>query len=156
MRHILGKYSSFRYPRIHTITGFDIDAPPKVVYEILADISQYPAWNPYFVEIKGDSVEGAPLEVHIKKPNGQRATATPRMMALKPCQEIRWGGGIRGLFYGEHAYLISETVCSGTHVICQEHFEGIALPFAQMEAREEGDCLLGEALKARVKHLARN
>lgn len=152
------------FPGKHVYTEIEIAAPPEAVWAVLADNTNYPAWNPYHVQVEGEMVVGAKLAVHIHKPNGEQAMVEPHLLRLVPNRELTWGGGVHGLFYGEHVFLLEEVpleeVASTnqtdmptrhTRLIHKESFTGLAVMFVPLEAIDEGYALMNEALKQTIE-----
>ncbi len=134
-------------------TEIPIEASPKTVWTILADNENYPDWNPYHVKVEGNLEVGEKLLVEIHKPNGKELTLHPKVMQVIPEKELSWGGGIKGLFFGEHVFLLEEREHGITYLIHKEDFKGIFVPFASLEAIEEGYNEMNQALKKRVEAL---
>lgn len=132
-------------------TDIEIKAPPHKVWAVLADIPQYPDWNPYHVKVEGKLKIGEELSVTIHKPNGIKLTIEPHVIQIILGKELTWGGGIHGLFHGKHVFLIEKTQEGHTKLIQKEDFEGIFVPFASLDAIDEGYRLMNEALKHRVE-----
>ena len=57
-----------------------------------------------------------PLIVHVSKPNGDTPTVHPHMLRMEAGRELTWGGGVRGIFYGEHVFLLEETMQQAAHI----------------------------------------
>ena len=91
-------------------THIDIDATPKAIWTVLAETARYPEWNPYHVKVVGRLETGQSLEVLIHKPNGEKVEIAPQVFRIEPERELTWGGGIQGLFFGEHVFLIETIV----------------------------------------------
>ena len=135
----------------HIRTDIEIAAPPDRVWEMLADIDRYPEWNPYHVKVEGALAVGQELVVTIHKPNGEKLTIKPHVMRLVPGRELTWGGGIRGLFYGEHVFLVEPTHQGHTRLVHKEEFTGIFVPLASLGAIDEGYRLMNRRLKERAE-----
>ena len=146
---LLGGCSSL--PSKHIYTEIEIDAPPSKVWGILADNKRYPEWNPYHVSVEGRMAVGEKLAVEIHKPNGERVSIEPHVMRIDPLRELTWGGGVHGIFHGEHVFLLNPTRNGGTRLVQQEDFVGLAIPFAALDAIEEGYVLMNKALKKRAE-----
>ena len=77
-------------------------------------------------------------------------TFKPIVLKYKPDKEFRWKGklGIRGIFDGEHYFLLEEAN-GQTKFIHGEEFAGILVPLMQktLEKTEKGFILMNEALK---------
>jgi hypothetical protein len=138
-------------PSKHIHTEIDIAAPPEKVWTILADNTRYPEWNPYHVRVEGTLAVGSRLDVELHKPNGERVHIEPHVIRLTPDEELTWGGGIKGIFFGEHVFLLEPGERAGTRLVQKETFSGIAVPFVPLDAIEEGYNLMNRALKARAE-----
>lgn len=139
------------FPGKHVYTEIEIDAPLQTVWAVLADNLNYPAWNPYHVQVTGKMAVGEKLIVQIHKPNGEETVVNPHLLRIEPNRELTWGGGIRGLFYGEHIFLLEEVGNGRTHLIHKESFTGLAVQFVPLEAIDEGYALMNEALKQYIE-----
>ena len=139
----------------HIHTEISINAEPEVVYGVLADNARYPEWNPYHVRVEGALEIGNELQVEIHKPNGDTVNIHPKVMRIFPGRELTWGGGIKGIFFGEHVFLLEQTDTGGTHLIHKEDFNGIFVPFASLDAVEEGYNAMNHALKKRVEAMGK-
>ena len=113
-------------------TAVEIDAPKEVVYAVLADIQSYPKWNPYHRKIEGKFEEGAKLKIYVLRPDGKEAEVPPHMMRTIENQEITWGGGIKGIFYGVHSFILKPSAQGKTLLRHNEDFSGIAITFADL------------------------
>lgn len=136
-------------------TQIDIEAPRGKVWEVLADIDNYAEWNPYHVEVNGVLEEHEKLQVKISKPNGKNLTIEPIVLNILPEQELIWGGGIKGIFFGEHNFQLEELENQSTRLVHKESFTGIAVPFASLDAIEEGYNLVNLRLKEKVEAQSR-
>lgn len=138
-------------PEKNIYTSIDIHAPKELVWSILKDNAAYPEWNPYHVVVGGNLVEGDKLTVSIQKPNGKSVELEPHVIRLSPQRELTWGGGVHGIFYGEHVFLLDSLAENRTRLIHKEKFAGLAVPFAALDAIEEGYTLMNLALKQRAE-----
>jgi len=113
-------------------TAVEINAPKEEVYAVLADIDRYPDWNPYHRKIEGEFVEGAALTVYVLRPDGKEVEVPPHMMRIVENQEVTWGGGIKGVFYGVHSFILETTSGGNTLLKHNEDFSGFAITFADL------------------------
>jgi hypothetical protein len=132
-------------------TEIDIEATPDKVWKLLADNPLYPQWNPYHVRVEGDLSEGERLFVEIHKPDGKRIETHPHVIRVRPGMELIWGGGIPGVFVGEHVFLLEPLGKQSTRLIKKERFSGVAIPFTDLDGIGEGYRQMNEALKRRVE-----
>ena len=135
-------------------TAIEIDAPRSEVFAVLTDFENYPTWNPYHVRIVGDVALDAPLEVRVHRPDGKVVDVPHvRITHLEQDVAIYWGGGISGIFKGEHRFDLEDAPGGGTLVRHDEDFEGLFIGFADLppDVLAEGYKRVNEALKAHVE-----
>jgi hypothetical protein len=138
-------------PEKKVYTEIEIAAKPETIWSILTDNHKYPEWNPYHVMVKGKLETGKKLEVRIHKPNGAMVKIEPHVLRLERNRELTWGGGIRGIFTGKHVFQLERIDAWTTRLIHKETFSGFAVPFASLEAIEEGYRKMNLALKKRAE-----
>ena len=135
-------------------TQIEIDAPPCAVYETLADFARYPEWNPYHIRVAGSGVVGETLEVRVARPDGV-VVDVPHVTLLEaePCRALVWGGGVPGVFRGEHRFDLRDTEDGGTHLSHTEVFSGLFIGFADLPVPvlTEGYERMNEALREEVE-----
>ncbi|MBI39748.1 MAG: hypothetical protein CMF59_09120 [Leptospiraceae bacterium] len=131
-------------------TELQINASPEEVWAVLIDNGKYGEWNPYHRRVEGELKPGEQIVVEIHKPNGNQITLEPKVLRMIENRELTWGGGIPGLFTGEH---VIEIRPSGTGILLvhREQFNGIFVLFAELDTIEEGYQLMNQALKDRVE-----
>lgn len=113
-------------------TAVEIDAPRERVYQVLADLENYPNWNPYHRRVEGEFKEGEPLTVYVTRPDGVDVEVPPHMIKIDENREITWGGGIKGVFYGVHSFKLQESDSGKTLLMHNEDFTGFAISFADL------------------------
>ncbi|MCP5493700.1 MAG: SRPBCC domain-containing protein [Leptospiraceae bacterium] len=133
-------------------TELFIKANPEKVWEVITNAEGYSTWNPYHVEVKGKIKPGEKIQVKIHKPNGNKITLNPKIMSFEKNRLLSWGGGVMGIFTGEHVFEIIPTA-DGVLFIQREKFQGIAVPFAELDTIEEGYNLMNSALKKKLENL---
>jgi hypothetical protein len=138
-------------------TSIRIDAPAHTVWTVLTDAASYPEWNPFVSQLDGALEVGARLTVRISPPGGKGMTFRPRVTAAETGRELAWLGslGIRGLFDGEHSFLIEPLEDGGCLFTHSERFSGILIPLlsGSLEATEEGFHLMNQAIRDRAEAL---
>lgn len=134
-------------PAKHIYTEILIDAPADEIWQTLTDLDAYPSWNPYHVRVDGKLGLGEKLDLEIHKPNGDHVFISPHVMVIDPINTLTWGGGIRGIFTGEHTFALEVQAPCQTKLVHKEVFNGIAVPFASLDTIEEGYQQMNQALK---------
>jgi hypothetical protein len=123
----------------------------------LTDFAAYGAWNPFMDRVEGVPQVGTKLRVHMTPPGGRGITFRPTVLAADPGRELRWLGtlGVRGLFDGEHFFLLADDGSGGTRLTQGETFSGIlvALMHSSVGGAETGFEAFNRALTERVAAL---
>lgn len=114
-------------------TAIEINAQPCAVYDVLANIDHYPEWNPYHVRVNGNLEVGAPLEVRVSRPDGKVVDVPHvRVLEVEPCQSLVWGGGVWGVFRGEHRFDLAQGPSGVTELSHTERFSGLFIGFVDL------------------------
>ena len=137
-------------------TEIEFDGTRDEVWRVLADFPAHGRWNPFVKEIEGELRPGAKLSVRLQ-PEGERGiTMHPTVLVVEPGRELRWLGhvGVRGVFDGEHRWLIEDVGPGRVRFIHSERFGGILLPLLWRKLRDGGTAkgfrAMNEALARRV------
>jgi len=108
-----------------------IDASAETVWKIMANFEEYSQWNSFLIKSSviggGEAKVGAFLQNSMLPPgNTKPMSFTPRILAFTPNQELRWLGslGCRGIFDGEHYFLLESLSSTQTRLIQGEEFCG--------------------------------
>jgi len=110
-----------------------IDAPKEIVFAKLIEFEGYDKWNPYHVRVRGEPMIGSKLEIKVHRPDGKIIDVPAvHVLRLKDNQELTWGGGIKGIFYGEHVFLLEDSDGGRTKMVHNEDFTGLFIGFADL------------------------
>lgn len=134
-------------------TSIMIQAPVSKVWEILTDFEAYPSWNPFIKSLSGEVKAGNKIKVALPGMNFR-----PTVLAFEENKELRWIGNLlfKGIFDGEHRFLLSENPDGSTTFEHAEKFSGILVgPFSKKLDRETkpGFESMNESLKMRAEQL---
>jgi hypothetical protein len=136
-------------------TRIEIDAPAARVWELLTNFELMPSWNPFIVAIAGELCEGGRIEVAIAPPGKTAMRFTPVVLAARPARELRWRGGVlvRGVFDGEHYFLLEPLDENRTRLTHGEKFSGllVGLLGSMLPATKRGFEAMNAALKAQAE-----
>lgn len=132
-----------------------IDAPAERVWDVLADTSAYPEWNPFMRRIEGRLAKGGRVMVRLEPPGGPKTTFRPKVLEVVPARRVRWLGHllVPGLFDGEHVLEIEAVDPSHACFRQSETFRGLLVPFANrlLDSTLAGFRQMNDALKRRVE-----
>lgn len=126
-----------------------IPAKPEDVWAVLTDTTRYPEWNPVFVDVDGQYVEGAILPTKIIEPDGGILKLTSHVKKVEPYREIRQTGGLPVIMTFDHRWLL-EPVEGGTKVTQHEVDRGGLIWFWDLAWVQPAYVKLNEALSQRV------
>lgn len=137
-------------------TEIVIDAPPAVVWQVLTDFADYPAWNPFIRAISGELQRGARLDVCIQPMNSKMMRFRPQVLVCDAPHHLRWRGTliVPGLFDGEHDFRLERLEDGNTRFLHSETFSGLLVrPLVRkLEAQTlPGFAAMNAALKARAE-----
>lgn len=108
-------------------TKIVISAPIDLVWNKLIDFENHPNWNPFIKHISGNLSKNSKLQVHIS-PNGDKLFKfNPIVISYDPPFEFKWLGKffIKGLFDGEHYFILNKINEKETLMTHGENFSGI-------------------------------
>ena len=94
------------------------------MWACLTDLEGWRRWNTLAASAPDGLVEGGRLRLRIHLPRGGSIPATARLIAVRPERELRWQGGVPGLFHAVHGFAL-EPVDGGTAVTHDERFRGL-------------------------------
>ncbi len=135
-------------------TAIEIDAPKEDVYAVLANLENYQEWNPYHRKIDGEFAEGSDLTIYVTRPDGKQVEVPPHMITIEENREITWGGGIKGVFYGKHSFILEPIGNHKTLLKHNEDFSGLAIGFADLPSDiiAEGYHQMNRALQLKLEN----
>lgn len=133
----------------HIRTQIEIQAPVDIVWNILMDFHNYPKWNPFIRQISGEPQVGQQLKVEICPPHGNMMKFSPSVLECKKNHSFIWKGKllIKGIFDGQHQFILQEQPDGNTLLIHEEYFSGILVRWIDLSKTEKGFQLMNNALK---------
>ena len=127
-----------------------INAPPAMVWNVVADVASYPQWNPYHVFVRGKLAEGEPLEIEIERPNGRHESIVATVNRIIPGEEIAWSWGSWWLAQ-TYKFRVIDIGKGKTRLVCQCNCSGPGVAFADFSSVAPGYGLVGLAAQARAE-----
>ncbi len=108
-------------------TEITIKASSAEVWDILVDHEAYAEWNPFIKEISGPAQAGENILVYLQLPDSKGMEFKPLVLVNEKEKEFRWVGKllVKGIFDGEHYFLLESVGPKETHFIQGENFTGI-------------------------------
>ena len=133
----------------------DIDAPPAVVWSLLADLSTYPQWNRYSPKVSGTLAVGEEVWVEAHLDDEVRQVQN-FVLSIKPEQELCWGsaGWFRWLANGVRCRWLTPNEAGGTHLVHHEVMQGPLAWLVQLiyqDRIERGIQLVNESVAGRAE-----
>lgn len=133
-----------------------INATKQHVWKILIDFPHYPEWNRFLLKVNGHLIQNALVRFTFEMPRGFRAPACAKILKINPENELRWAGGIRGLFRAEHYFLIEFVNESTIRFRHGEIFTGLLAPIVWKLLLERGGPPVYEAMNISLKERVEN
>ncbi|HKT53473.1 MAG TPA: SRPBCC domain-containing protein [Caulobacteraceae bacterium] len=136
-----------------------VQAPAAVIWELLEDVSGWPAWNPLYPAAAGRIGYGELLKLSIALPDQPARAIEARILDWAPNEAIHWRTtALQGLVTMTR-YLEIESLGETNAIFSNgEIFSGWFGARAARRARpqlKQGFAALGEAMKARAEGLWR-
>ncbi|MBE7218191.1 MAG: SRPBCC domain-containing protein [Caulobacteraceae bacterium] len=132
-----------------------IAAPATRVWEVLADLEGWAAWNPLHPKAEGRLSIGAPLAVELHVPGDAPTTQRVSVIDWVPNEQIVWAARYGGGFMRSTRYMEIEALSEAGCVFSNgEIFAGLGARFAPKSLRartRQGLVAMSEALKARAE-----
>lgn len=150
-----------QFARTSISTNIEINASRTQVWQILMDHQAYPDWNPFVKHISGPTQVGETLAVTVQSEGNDPMDFQPEVLVNSSNHEFRWVGKllVKGLFDGEHYFILEETENGQTRLVHGENFHGIlsgALLALIIDDTEKGFEAMNRALKVRAEQMAQN
>jgi hypothetical protein len=132
-----------------------IQAPPEVIWQVIADLPGWELWNPTYPKAAGEIRIGGQLEVTLALPGQQPQVLRPTVLEWVPNEQLHWkltmlGGLIRNIRYIE-----IETLADASCIISNGEIIGGLMggSVARRMGRSihRGFAAMSEALKARAE-----
>lgn len=108
-------------------TEIIIKASVEKVWQVLMKHEDYPKWNPFIKHISGESQVGNKLLVKLQIEGKSPMTMKPSVLKNDKFREFRWLGHlfVKGLFDGEHFFILEKISGEETRLIHGENFSGL-------------------------------
>jgi hypothetical protein len=136
-------------------SSIDIEAPAEKVWELLIDFTAYPTWNPFITRAEGPVEVGGRLTLRMQPVGGSAITLRPTVVEVVEGHRLRWQGrlGVRGLFDGDHLFVLEPHGATRSRLVQQEQFSGLLVPFLQ-RSLDRGTLPAFHAMNAALKDRA--
>ncbi len=134
-------------------TDIIIDAPVDKVWEEYVGFPEYPRWNSFIRRVSGELKTGGSIQVTIQPKGHKPMNFNPTIIIYKEKSTIQWEGRlyIPGIFTGRHTFHLIRLDNDKTKFIQKEDFNGILVPFINLDSTLEGFREMNTLLKKRVE-----
>jgi len=132
-------------------TTINLPARPDRVWAELTNFAAYPDWNPFITQASGDWAKGNTVAV-----TAGGMDFKPKVLAFESGKELRWLGSLlfKGLFDGEHYFLLNDNGDGTTTLTHGENFSGLLVPAFRKKLTTQtksGFESMNEALRSRLE-----
>ncbi|MDB5454273.1 MAG: hypothetical protein JWO33_2851 [Caulobacteraceae bacterium] len=140
-------------PKIEHRIG--IQAPPLVVWDLLADIESWPSWNPIYTQARGRLGYGEALHLTCALPDKQPVEMVATVTEWVPEEQILWTTEPNRWLLRTTRYLeidkLTETACIFANGELLQGWGAKSAARQYGRAMYNGFELMGEAVKARAE-----
>jgi hypothetical protein len=126
-----------------------IDAPAARVFDRLADFAAWPSWMPASFVPLVQAVQPSPLRLGDRfrvKVGGAPFASTLRLSVCERPREIAWRGGVRGLLWAEHRFVLEPDGDRRTRVRSIETWRGALAGLTRRIVKPLAEKIGGEQL----------
>ncbi|MFC4358598.1 SRPBCC family protein [Halobium salinum] len=136
-------------------TDIEIDAPPRVVWEVLTDLDAYAEWNPQTTNASGAVREGERVAITVDRQGRRSASMRPRVVEADPERRLEWVATVLHprLFEARHSFELDALDGDRTRVHNRERLSGVLVRFLVDEDAVRAYEAMNRALAARVASL---
>jgi hypothetical protein len=132
-----------------------IAAPPEVIWEILADIEGWSAWNPLYPAASGVIRIGESLVLTQALPGQKPEMIRPRVIDWVPLEQLHWANVAGGRLMKTLRYIEIEKLDEDACIFSNgEIFTGLFGPYIARRMRQpfrDGFTALNEAMKVQAE-----
>ncbi len=153
---LITAYGAGQFTQKSIQTEITIDAPAEAVWQALTQSEDISSWNPFVKKLDGTIAVGETLAVTIQQPNGSAMDFAPTVLVADENRELRWVGrlGFKGIFDGEHYYVLEQQADGTTLFRHGETFRGMLVHVLYPligDSTTEGFKQMNAALKAEAE-----
>lgn len=133
-------------------TTITINARAEKVWNILTDFNLYPKWNPFITSITGNATVGRQIKVVLEPKGGNKMVFKPTVLSFEKNRSFSWQGRllVKGLFDGEHRFLLTQNADGTTTLQQSESFSGLLVGLFSKSldtVTKDGFIAMNEAIK---------
>lgn len=111
-----------------------IDAPPRMVWEVLTNMKDYPNWNDQLEFLGGQPSKGERVRLRLSVEGADPYQFTAVINHWEPAKTFGWIArtGMPGIFDGEHLFELQDKN-GKTQLVNREIYQGILAPIIQRQ-----------------------
>ncbi len=136
-----------------------INAPKKIVWQVLTDLENYHLWNPFTPKVETDFKDGSDVMLHVDmKGNGKILKQKETMLWFKPEDSLAWGITKKFPVKTERAQVLTAIDRQTTEYMTYDKFWGPLVPLVMVLYNKKitkGFNAVARGLKTRAEELAR-
>jgi hypothetical protein len=127
-----------------------LDATPESVWQAITDFGSFPEWNPMTPTMAGELVVGAKLKGTVQV-GPARVPVRVVLKTLRPAEELRWAGGIPGVMFADHRFVIEDLGDGASALRHHEEYSGIFTNGMVIKLANDSQKRFNAALKQRIE-----
>ncbi|MFC6726810.1 SRPBCC family protein, partial [Halobium palmae] len=137
-------------------TDIEIDAPPRIVWDVLTDLDAYGEWNPQTTSASGVVGEGETIDITVEPAGRRPVSMSPRVTAVVPRRRLEWVGTVvhPRLFEARHEFELEPLHDGGTRLYNDERIHGLLARFVVDDGTIRDYEAMNRALAERAASMA--
>jgi hypothetical protein len=130
-----------------------VTAPRELVWRLLTDFDGYETWNPYITSASGEARQGERITLRLEPQHDGPQTVECDVINVKELRKLYWRcrDYVPGLLDREHTFRLLPLGDDRVKLVYDGRWEGIFVPFADLDDRKGGYRGMAHALKLRAE-----
>jgi hypothetical protein len=130
-----------------------VSAPRELVWRLLTDFDRYETWNPYITRASGEARKGEQIVMRLEPRHHGPQEVECDVLEVKQLRKVFWRcrDYLPGLLDREHTFRLLPLGDDRIRLVYEGRWEGIFVPFADLDDRKTGYRRMAQALKDRAE-----
>jgi hypothetical protein len=130
-----------------------VTAPRELVWRLLTGFDEYETWNPYITRASGEARQGERITLRLEPQHHGPQTVECEVINVKKMRKLYWRcrDHVPGLLDREHTFRLLPLGEDRIKLVYDGRWEGIFVPFADLDDRKGGYRRMTHALKLRAE-----
>ena len=131
-----------------------VNAPRRLVWQLLTDFDGYQSWNPYVTRANGEARTGEQLALRLDPEHEEAQDVVCDVITVKEVRKLYWrcrNHDVPGVLDREHTFRLLPIDADRIRLVYDGRWEGVLVPFVDLDDRKSGYRRMILALKERAE-----